>query len=111
MNPSYVTCSECGKRALSIATRCPQCGFEFPARPLPRKSTASGLGRILPFLAAAGVVAGAIAGVTLVVRRAANRAEAPATAEGPATAAAGEMDTGLAAASLLYTSPSPRDTR
>jgi hypothetical protein len=99
MNPGYVTCSECGKRALSIATRCPQCGFEFPARPLPRRSKAPDLGRLLPLLAAAGVVAAAIAVVTVVVRRTHNRVEVPATAEAPATAAAREMDTATAAAS------------
>lgn len=99
MSPSYVTCSECGKRALSIATRCPQCGFEFPARPRPRRSKASDLGRFLPLLAAAGVVAAATAVVTVVMRRTANRPEGPASAEAPATAAAREMDTALAAAS------------
>jgi len=31
MSGSYRQCSECGKRALSIATRCPGCGRELPA--------------------------------------------------------------------------------
>jgi hypothetical protein len=91
MSPSYVTCSECGKRALSIATRCPQCGFEFPARPPRRRSRTSDFGRLLPLLAAVGVVAGTVALVTVVIRRAADRAEAPATAAAP------EMDTAMAA--------------
>ena len=30
MSGSYRQCSECGKRALSIATRCPGCGRELP---------------------------------------------------------------------------------
>ena len=30
MGTSYKQCDECGKRALSIATRCPGCGIEFP---------------------------------------------------------------------------------
>ena len=30
MGSSYKQCDECGKRALSIATRCPGCGVEFP---------------------------------------------------------------------------------
>jgi hypothetical protein len=30
----YVECPQCGKRALSVATRCPHCGHDFPARPL-----------------------------------------------------------------------------
>jgi SH3 domain-containing protein len=29
MSGNYIQCSECGKRALRIATRCPQCGREF----------------------------------------------------------------------------------
>lgn len=32
MSGSYRQCPQCGKRALSIATRCPGCGGEFPAR-------------------------------------------------------------------------------
>jgi ribosomal protein L37E len=91
MSPSYVTCSECGKRALSIATRCPQCGFEFPARPPRRRSRTWDFGRLLPLLAAVGVVAATVALVTVVIRRTANHAEAPATAAVP------EMDTAMAA--------------
>ena len=97
MSPAYLTCSECGKRALSIATRCPQCGFEFPARPIEQRSWASELGRFLPLLVTVGVGAATIAVVTVVVRRTANRSEGPATAE--ARAAAPEMDTAMAAAS------------
>ena len=33
MGESYRQCEECGKRALSIATRCPGCGREFPPTP------------------------------------------------------------------------------
>ena len=29
MSGNYIQCPECGKRALSIATRCPRCGHEF----------------------------------------------------------------------------------
>ena len=29
MSGNYIQCPECGKRALRIATRCPQCGHEF----------------------------------------------------------------------------------
>jgi hypothetical protein len=91
MSPSYVTCTECGKRALSIATRCPQCGFEFPARPLGRRSSTSSFGRLLPLLALLGVVAATVALATVLMRRTAERAEAPATAAAP------EMDTAMAA--------------
>jgi hypothetical protein len=99
MSPTYMTCSECGKRALSIATRCPQCGFEFPARPIERTSWTSDLGRLLVPLVTVGMVAATVAVVTVVVRRTASRAEGRATAEAPATAAAPEMDTATAAAS------------
>ena len=34
MTAVYVECPQCGKRALSVATRCPHCGHDFPARPL-----------------------------------------------------------------------------
>lgn len=98
MSPAYMTCPECGKRALSIATRCPQCGFEFPARPIERKSWSSDLGRLVPLLVAVGVSAATIAVVT-VVRRTAGRAEGPATAEAHDAATAPEMDTAVAAAS------------
>jgi hypothetical protein len=36
MGGSYRQCDACGKRALSIAIRCPGCGREFPARVVPR---------------------------------------------------------------------------
>jgi hypothetical protein len=98
MNPSYLTCSECGKRALSIATRCPQCGFEFPARPIEQRGWTSDLGRFLPLLVAVGMGAATIAVVTVVVRRTASRSEGSTTAEAHA-ASAPEMDTAVAAAS------------
>jgi ribosomal protein L37E len=99
MSPAYITCSECGKRALSIATRCPQCGFEFPARPIEPRSWTSELGRFLPLLVTVGVGAATIAVATVVVRRTASRSEGSATAEARAAAAAPEMDTAMAAAS------------
>ena len=36
MGGSYRQCDACGKRALSIAIRCPGCVREFPARVVPR---------------------------------------------------------------------------
>jgi hypothetical protein len=98
MSPAYLTCSQCGKRALSIATRCPQCGFEFPARPIEQRSWTSDLGRLMPLLVAGGVVAVAIRVVTVAVRRSASRSEGPATAEAHATPGA-EMDSAVDAAS------------
>lgn len=36
MGGSYRQCLQCGKRALSIATRCPGCGCELPAPVVPK---------------------------------------------------------------------------
>jgi hypothetical protein len=57
MGGSYRQCLECGKRALSIATRCPGCGREFPAPAVPEGGPALDLRRFL----SPGVVAGALA--------------------------------------------------
>ena len=62
MSGSYKQCSECGKRALRVATRCPGCGGEFPPRPEPSGNGALRVGRSLPVpvllgLATAGIVA------------------------------------------------------
>jgi len=90
MSPTYVACPECGKRALRVATRCPQCGVEFPAKPLRRKGNGSDFGRLLPLLAVAGVAAAAVALVTTVIRRTAEQAESPVSAAAP------ELDTAMA---------------
>jgi hypothetical protein len=45
MASTYRECAQCGKRALSVATRCPQCGVEFPPRPLVRPGTGPDLRR------------------------------------------------------------------
>jgi hypothetical protein len=56
MGGSYRQCDACGKRALSIAIRCPGCGREFPARQVP-KSDSLELGRFLTPKAIAAVLA------------------------------------------------------
>jgi hypothetical protein len=64
MGGSYRQCSECGKRALSIATRCPGCGRELEPQAAPETRPALEVGRYLP----SGVVAVvALAAVVLVV--------------------------------------------
>ena len=61
MGGSYRQCIECGKRALSIATRCPGCGREFPDRTVPEGGSALKLGRFLsPTVVAAVVGAAAV---------------------------------------------------
>ncbi len=57
MGGSYRQCSECGKRALSIATRCPGCGRELPAPAAPEVGPALDLRRFLPPKVVAGIIA------------------------------------------------------
>ena len=67
MGGSYRQCDACGKRALSIAIRCPGCGREFPARVVPRSDGVE-VGRFLTpkgvamALAAVAVLASATLG-------------------------------------------------
>jgi hypothetical protein len=64
MGGSYRQCSECGKRALSIATRCPGCGRELEPQVTPETRPAVDVGRYL----SQGVVAAvALAVVVLAV--------------------------------------------
>jgi hypothetical protein len=57
MGGSYRQCPQCGKRALSIATRCPGCGSEFPARAI----TVSGGGRPAGGLLTGKMITGVLA--------------------------------------------------
>ena len=65
MGGSYRQCTECGKRALSIATRCPGCGRELPAPAGPEDGPGLDLrrflspGMLVAVLAAAAIVAAA----------------------------------------------------
>jgi hypothetical protein len=64
MGGSYRQCSECGKRALSIATRCPGCGRELEHQAAPKTRPVLEVARYLP----SGVVAAvALAAVVLAV--------------------------------------------
>jgi hypothetical protein len=61
MGQSYRQCTECGKRALRIATRCPGCGHEFSGPAVPESGPAPGLGRfLLPSVVAGGLAAAAV---------------------------------------------------
>jgi hypothetical protein len=57
MGGSYRQCSECGKRALSIATRCPGCGRELPAPAAPEVDRALDLRRLLSPRVGGGIIA------------------------------------------------------
>ena len=73
MRGSYRQCDACGKRALSIAIRCPGCGREFPARVVPKSGGGLELGR---FLAPKGVAA-VLAVVVVLVSASLGRAGQP----------------------------------
>jgi uncharacterized protein YgiM (DUF1202 family) len=61
---SYVECPECGQKALSVATRCPRCGYNYPPQPIHRRGSESELARLRPLLPIASII---VAGVVLVV--------------------------------------------
>jgi hypothetical protein len=60
MGGSYRQCSECGKRALSIATRCPGCGRELESQASAETRSAVEVGRYLPQGLVAAVALAAI---------------------------------------------------
>jgi rRNA maturation protein Nop10 len=64
---SYVECPECGKHALSVATRCPHCGFHFPPRPIVRPSPQRSFGASRGLVAVGGALL-TLTIVALVVR-------------------------------------------
>ena len=72
MAGSYRQCEACGKRALSIAIRCPGCGREFPAKIVP-KAGGLELGRFIGRKS----VAALLAIVTVLVSSRLGRARQP----------------------------------
>jgi hypothetical protein len=97
MSGSYRECPDCGKRALSIATRCPGCGRELPPRPEARRGPAAGLGRYVPWVV--GVLTVGAVLVTGVVGRVGRQEESSSVA--PTT----RVDTTTAAASPAASTP------
>jgi hypothetical protein len=103
---NYRECPACGKRALRIATRCPQCGEEFPpqavrwqaARPERR------LGRRVAVTAVMLVTAAGL--VTLALRRGTAGGRAPVTAAARAEPPAA-LETAQAAASPVTVDSAP----
>ena len=73
MGGSYRQCPECGKRALSIATRCPGCGRELPNPAVPKGGPDLDLRRFLT----PGVVAGVLATAAVVAATGLGRAGRP----------------------------------
>ena len=101
MSGSYRQCPDCGKRALSIATRCPGCGRELPPKPAARRGLASGLGRYVPWL---GVLTAGAVLVTVVLGRVGRPGRAPVEEES-SVAATTRVDTTTAAASPAASAP------
>jgi hypothetical protein len=77
MGQSYRQCTECGKRALRIATRCPGCGHEFPDPAVPESGPAVDLGRFLLPSVVAGVLAAAAVLTSAKLGRASRLPEQP----------------------------------
>lgn len=82
MPTTYVECPDCGKRALSVATRCPHCGFQFPPRPIIRPSPPRSFGASRGLIAVGGAVL-ALVIVGLLARRSPAGAERVASAPSP----------------------------
>jgi hypothetical protein len=83
MGGSYRQCVECGKRALSIATRCPGCGRELPAPAVPGGGQDLDLRRFL----SPGVVAGVLAAAAVVTVASLGRSSHPSAQESSSIAA------------------------
>jgi hypothetical protein len=61
---SYIECPQCGAKALSVATRCPRCGYNYPSQPIWKQASRPDFDRFRPLLPIVGVL---VAGVVLVV--------------------------------------------
>ena len=111
MTPAYRECPACGKRALSIATRCPQCGEELPTQPIrweisrdrPALRRRSGRRLPVPALLAALLVCGGLAALAL-RGSGERRPSAPAAAPDAVPAA---LETARAAASPVMSDSLP----
>jgi ribosomal protein L37E len=93
---TYMECPQCGRKALSVATRCPHCGVAFPSKPLQRSAPGYRLDRLRPVLATGGVlILGAVL-LAVVLPRLGSKAAAPALAPAPGTVAADSTVDGAA---------------
>lgn len=98
MSGSYRECRDCGKRALSIATRCPGCGRELEPAPVPEAGPALELGRRVP----KGVVAAfALAAVVVAVELGGDSRSGD-TPGLPGSAGSEMTDSALAGAEVAY---------
>jgi hypothetical protein len=93
-------CPDCGKQALSIATRCPGCGRELPPEPEARRGPAARLGRYVPWV---GLTAAAV--LVTVLGRVGRPGRGPGEEESSSVAATTRVDTTTAAASPAASAP------
>lgn len=100
---SYTVCSNCGQKALTVATRCPRCGLAFEAQFLGRAVTTPKPRRTLLALLIAGAVL-----ATFVSNGVIRWLDAPAPAPAPAPAAPPPP---LPAAPRVPPSPTPKIAR
>lgn len=73
---TYMECPQCGRKALSVATRCPHCGVAFPSKPLQRSAQGYRLDRLRPMLAVGGVLIMGAALLAVLVPRLGSKAAA-----------------------------------
>jgi hypothetical protein len=98
MGGSYRQCIECGKRALSIATRCPGCGRELPAPAVPEGGRGLELGRFLSPRVVAGLLVAAAILTAAKLGRISQPSIATSTEVAYAMAEASRLDTARVAA-------------
>jgi SH3 domain-containing protein len=103
---NYVECPDCGKRALSVATRCPHCGFQFPPRRIVRPSPSPSFGASRG-LAAVGAAVLSLIIVALMVRH--GRARPERTIADPVPPVTDSMPVPTARAAAR--APTPKGTR
>jgi hypothetical protein len=70
---TYIECPQCRQRALSVATRCPRCGHNFPTQLIRHPVPDSELHKLRPVLAVAGALVALIGMVVVIEHRAGSR--------------------------------------
>jgi hypothetical protein len=102
---TYMECPQCGRKALSVATRCPHCAVAFPSRPLALSAPGYRLDWLRPVLAVAGVlVLGAVL-LAVVVPRLGSKAATHTLATPPGTVATDSAVQGAASDRIAPVQP------